>query len=241
MSSGDIIAVIESQGFIGGSQLHWARFADGPEPVWRVDVDNQFGASEASHPTFLMAHEGAFQGISGMRYAYNGFGGGAWMPSPGARRFDLSTGEVFDYFFSEFESNINYAHVFSCMAPLTDDVLVTVVARWVHPGSIDTTPPSPPAFLQLWSHEGDLLSTQDLPGGGCRVGQLPGVGNFLALGYFDEQDDYFSYVVRIEPDGATTQVVDDTHRFFRGLVVGEDNSLAILQHASASVCRVELE
>ncbi len=240
LSSGDIIAVIESQGFIG-SQLHWARFAEGPEPVWRVDVDNQFGATEASYPTLLMAHEGAFQGISGMRYAYNGFGGGAWMPAPGARRFDLSTGEVFDYFFSAFESNINYAHIFSCMAPLTDDVLVTVVARFVHPGSIDGSPPSPPAFLQLWSPEGDLLSTQDLPGVSCRVGQHPGVGSFLALGYSDEQEDHVSSVVRIEPDGATTQVVEDTHRFFHGLVVGEDDSLAILQHAPASVCRVELE
>jgi hypothetical protein len=240
LDSGDIIAVSESDGF-AYPQLHWARFSDGPEPVWRVDVNNQFGASEASTPRKLMTHEGAFQGINAMSYAYNGFSGNGWMPSPGSRRFDLSTGEVLDSVFSDFESNVNYAHVFSCMAPLTDDVLVTVVWRFLHPGSIDPTPPSPPAFLQLWSPDGTLLSTQDLYAGGCRVGQHADVGTFLTLGNFNEFDEYFSHVLRVDPDGATTEVVENTHRSFGGVVVGADHSLAILQREPASVCRLELQ
>ena len=239
LDSGDIIAVMKSDGW-AGPQLHWARYADAPEPVWRTDFDNMFGTIEAATPTTLLADEGPFYVISGMFYAYSGFGG-LWMPAPGSQRFDSATGEWIDSVFGEFESNEAYAHAFGCMSFIEDDILATVTSLFPSPAGVGNPEPPYLGLLQRWSPQGDLLSTQVLAGGGCDFDLHPDIGNYLTVVFRDENADIYSQVHRLEPDGSTVQVVEDTLRPFADLAVNADHSLAILQHAPATICRIELD
>ncbi|MGH1340142.1 MAG: hypothetical protein ACRBN8_01220 [Nannocystales bacterium] len=241
LDSGDIIAVMQSSGEFGGSQLNWARYGDAPQPLWRHDVDNQYGATEAAWTNTLIADEGPFHIISGMYQAFGGFDG-PYMPYPWGRRFDSTTGEPLDGLFGEFESSgENYAHIFSCMGFVEDNVLATITS--LTPSVYALEYPDPPylGILDLWSPEGDRLSTQQLPGGFCSFGRHPDVGSFIRVTSLSDDDANVSNVLRLHADGSTVQVVEDTIRRLGNVVVSPDSSIALLQWDPASICRVEVD